>query len=104
SSTCASAKWPMRAFAMTGILTASWISRTLAGSAMRATPPSRWMSAGTRSCAMTAHAPVRSEHPDEPVADVDQAALAQLVHHLRERLPAGADHLGQLDVGEADVD
>src|SRR5947207_1795208 len=50
----------MRALAMTGIFTASWISRTLAGSAIRATPPSRRMSAGTRSSAMTAHAPASS--------------------------------------------
>ena len=40
-STCASTKWPMRALAITGIVTASWISRILVGSAMRATPPSR---------------------------------------------------------------
>src|SRR5436190_19997032 len=46
----------MRAFAMTGIVTASWISRILSGSAMRATPPSSRMSAGTRSSAMTATA------------------------------------------------
>ena len=31
----------MRAFAITGIVTASWISRILAVFAMRATPPSR---------------------------------------------------------------
>src|SRR5215218_4060207 len=47
----------MRHFAITGIVTASWISRTLSGSAMRATPPSRRMSAGTRSRAITATAP-----------------------------------------------
>src|SRR5919198_1054784 len=45
---------------MTGIDTASWISRILSGSAMRATPPSRRMSAGTRSSAMTAQAPASS--------------------------------------------
>src|SRR5918992_4867056 len=50
----------MRALAMTGIVTASWISRILSGSAMRATPPSRRMSAGTRSSAMTATAPASS--------------------------------------------
>src|SRR5262245_1156239 len=50
----------MRALAITGIVTASWISRILSGSAMRATPPSRRMSAGTRSSAITAHAPASS--------------------------------------------
>src|ERR1700758_3179076 len=50
----------MRAFAMTGIVTASWISRILSGSAIRATPPSRRMSAGTRSSAITAQAPASS--------------------------------------------
>ena len=42
---------------MTGIETASWISLIFSGSAMRATPPSRRMSAGTRSSAITATAP-----------------------------------------------
>src|SRR6478736_5943122 len=50
----------MRALAMTGIVTASWISRILSGSAMRATPPSARMSAGTRSSAITAQAPASS--------------------------------------------
>src|SRR5262249_28519205 len=50
----------MRAFAITGMVTASWISAILSGSAMRATPPSRRMSAGTRSSAMTAQAPASS--------------------------------------------
>src|SRR6266542_2518637 len=50
----------MRHFAITGIVTASWISAILSGSAMRATPPSALMSAGTRSSAMTAHAPASS--------------------------------------------
>src|SRR5881392_734588 len=45
---------------MTGMLTASWISTILSGSAMRATPPSARMSAGTRSSAMTATAPASS--------------------------------------------
>src|SRR5205823_794942 len=57
---CASAKWPIRHFAITGIVTASWISLILSGSDMRATPPSRRMSAGTRSSAMTAQAPASS--------------------------------------------
>ena len=39
--TCASAKWPIRALAITGIVTASWISLIMAGFDMRATPPSR---------------------------------------------------------------
>ena len=50
----------MRHFAITGIVTASWISLILSGSDMRATPPSRRMSAGTRSSAITAHAPAAS--------------------------------------------
>src|SRR5919202_5185127 len=57
---CASTKWPIRAFAITGMVTASWISRILSGSAIRATPPSERMSAGTRSSAMTATAPASS--------------------------------------------
>src|SRR5438552_14514161 len=50
----------MRHFAITGIVTDSWISRILSGSAIRATPPSRRMSAGTRSSAITATAPASS--------------------------------------------
>src|ERR687885_1596642 len=50
----------MRAFAMTGIVTASWMPLIFAGSLMRATPPSRRMSAGTRSSAITAAAPASS--------------------------------------------
>jgi hypothetical protein len=46
--------------AITGIVTVSWISRILVGSAIRATPPSRRMSAGTRSSAITAEAPASS--------------------------------------------
>ena len=42
---------------MTGIVTASMIERIRVGSDIRATPPSLRMSAGTRSRAMTAHAP-----------------------------------------------
>ena len=50
----------MRALAITGIVTAALISSILVGSAIRATPPSLRMSAGTRSSAMTAHAPASS--------------------------------------------
>src|SRR5213592_2037906 len=50
----------MRALAITGIVTASWMPRTIAGSLIRATPPSRRMSAGTRSSAITAAAPASS--------------------------------------------
>src|SRR5947209_228698 len=56
----ASAKWPMRAFAITGTVTAALMPSIMAGSLMRATPPSRRMSAGTRSRAMTATAPASS--------------------------------------------
>src|SRR5881396_877938 len=50
----------MRALAITGTVTAPMISSILATSAIRATPPSLRMSAGTRSSAMTAHAPASS--------------------------------------------
>ena len=46
---CASAKWPMRALAITGMVTASWISLMIAGFDIRATPPCARISAGTRS-------------------------------------------------------
>jgi hypothetical protein len=55
-----STKCPIRAFAMTGMVTVSMISLIICGSLMRATPPSRRMSAGTRSRAMTAQAPASS--------------------------------------------
>src|SRR5215510_7201913 len=50
----------MRHFAITGIVTASWISVIFSGSLIRATPPSLRMSAGTRSSAITAQAPASS--------------------------------------------
>src|SRR5690242_15874142 len=50
----------MRALAMTGMVTASWMPLIRIGSDIRATPPSRRMSAGTRSSAMTAAAPASS--------------------------------------------
>ena len=50
----------MRALAITGIDTAAWMPSIMSGSLMRATPPSRRMSAGTRSRAMTATAPASS--------------------------------------------
>src|SRR6185437_3831039 len=50
----------MRAFAITGMVTAAWISSIFVGSDMRATPPCARMSAGTRSSAMTAAAPAAS--------------------------------------------
>src|SRR5438445_8646395 len=50
----------MRALAMTGTVTAALIASIIAGSLMRATPPSRRMSAGTRSSAITATAPASS--------------------------------------------
>ncbi len=53
-------KWPMRALAITGMLTASWMPAIISGSDIRATPPSRRMSAGTRSSAITAAAPASS--------------------------------------------
>src|SRR5436309_1336435 len=56
----ASTKWPIRALAMTGIETAFWISLIFFTEAIRATPPSRRMSAGTRSSAITDVAPASS--------------------------------------------
>ncbi len=50
----------MRAFAITGIVTAAIICSTMAGSDMRATPPAARISDGTRSKAMTATAPAAS--------------------------------------------
>src|SRR2546425_1093048 len=50
----------MRHFAITGIVTADMISRIFSGSDMRATPPAALISAGTRSSAITAHAPASS--------------------------------------------
>src|SRR5947199_3133363 len=50
----------MRALAITGTVTAALMPSIIAGSLMRATPPSRRMSAGTRSSAMTAAAPASS--------------------------------------------
>ena len=50
----------MRAFAITGIVTAALMPSIISGSLMRATPPSRRMSAGTRSSAITATAPASS--------------------------------------------
>lgn len=55
-----STKCPIRALAMTGMVTASMISLIMLGSDMRATPPWALMSAGTRSRAMTAEAPASS--------------------------------------------
>src|ERR671927_1006386 len=51
---------PVPASPFVRIIAASWISTILSGSAMRATPPSARMSAGTRSSAMTATAPASS--------------------------------------------
>src|ERR1700685_1966450 len=59
-STSASAKCPMRTLAITGIVTVFIISRMTLMEAMRATPPSLRMSDGTRSSAITAHAPAFS--------------------------------------------
>src|SRR5450755_602104 len=50
----------MRHLAITGMSTAAMISRMILGEAMRATPPSARIWAGTRSRAITATAPERS--------------------------------------------
>src|SRR6266581_2340920 len=59
-STWASAKWPIRHLAITGIDTAPMIWSIMSGSLIRATPPWARMSAGTRSSAITATAPASS--------------------------------------------
>src|SRR5882762_6561574 len=59
-SSSASAKCPMRTLAITGIVTVAMISRITLIDAMRATPPSLRISEGTRSSAITAHAPAFS--------------------------------------------
>src|SRR5439155_420590 len=59
-STSASAKCPMRTLAITGIVTVAMISRITLIDAIRATPPSLRISEGTRSNAITAHAPAFS--------------------------------------------
>src|SRR5713226_6420524 len=59
-STSASAKCPMRTLAITGIVTVAMISRITLIDAIRATPPSLRISEGTRSSAITAHAPAFS--------------------------------------------
>ena len=70
----------MRHFAMTGIETAAMIFSIISGSDIRATPPSRRMSAGTRSRAITATAPASSAiRAWVCVGDVhDDAALEHL--------------------------
>ena len=50
----------MRTFAITGIDTERWMPSITSIAHMRATPPSRRMSAGTRSSAITAQAPASS--------------------------------------------
>mmetsp|Transcript_71276 Transcript_71276/g.153757 ORF Transcript_71276/g.153757 Transcript_71276/m.153757 type:complete len:319 (-) Transcript_71276:22-978(-) len=57
---CASTKWPMRHFAMTGMETALMMSLIILGSEARATPFSMRMSAGILSRAITAQAPASS--------------------------------------------
>src|SRR5712691_1885746 len=59
-STSASTKCPMRTLAITGIVTVAMISRITLIDAIRATPPSLRISDGTRSSAITAHAPAFS--------------------------------------------
>ena len=60
SKICASTKCPIRTLAITGMLTASWISLIIFGSLMRETPPAARISAGIRSKAITAAAPAAS--------------------------------------------
>ena len=78
----------MRALAMTGTVTASWMPWIMIGSLMRATPPSTRMSAGTRSSAMTAHGSgvlgdlgllgVDDVHDDAALEHLGEAALDEL--------------------------
>ena len=85
---CASAKWPMRHFAMTGMDTASWMPLIMAGSLMRDTPPAARMSAGMRSSAMTAQAPASS-------------AIARLLGGGDVHDDAALEHLGERSVEHA---
>ena len=82
SRTRASARWPIRHFAMTGIDTASWISRIFETGDIRATPPSRRMSAGTRSSAITAAAPACLG--DLRLLGVDDVHDDAALQHLRQ--------------------
>ena len=88
----------MRHFAITGIETACWISRIMPGSDMRATPPSRRMSAGTRSSAITAHgAGVLGDQRLLGVDDVhDDAALEHLGEPALDAHRAGLAHAAVL--------
>lgn len=77
-----STKCPMRALAMTGIVTDSMISLIILVSLIRATPPWARMSAGTRSRAMTAEAPASSAiraytHCQLSIPSHQQARMAQ---------------------------
>ena len=89
----------MRALAITGIVTASWMPAIISGSDMRATPPSRRMSAGTRSSAITAAAPASSAtFACSGVDDVhDHAALEHLGQAVLTRNVASSRIVGQFE-------
>src|SRR3990170_819764 len=94
------------------------ISSILVASAMRATPPSARMSAGTRSRAITAHAPASSailacsavvtsmmtppdDHPSV-AEDVGPAGAGE--GHLRRRIAGRVDDLAGVDLDHLDDD
>src|ERR1051326_6434453 len=75
----ASTKCPIRHLAITGMVTASMIWWISSGSDIRATPPSRRMSARTRSRAMTATAPATNGHAPETGTWTAKRGLAQML-------------------------
>ena len=86
-------KWPIRTFAITGMLTALMMSRIICGSLMRATPPSLRMSDGTRSSAMTETAPglLRNDRLLGGHHVHDHAALEHLCQAGLDSMRAGFD-------------
>src|SRR4028119_1003719 len=92
----------MRAFAITGMETTSWMPEIISGSLILATPPSARMSAGTRSSAITATAPLSSAifaspaRTPPPLTPPRALVLGDLrllgVHHVHDD-PA-LEHLG----------
>ena len=81
----------MRHFAITGIVTTALMPSIIAGSLMRATPPSRRMSAGTRSSAIgdlrllgvdDIHDDATAQHLGQTALDPNGSGRALLRHHI----------------------
>src|SRR2546423_4694999 len=101
----ASTKCPIRHLAITGTVTAAWMPLISSGSDMRATPPSRRMSAGTRSSAITAQAPASSAilacsgvttSMIEPPFSISARPALTLKDPLRTPLPWDSDIVGRI--------